>query len=135
MSDNRPADSPADRWYRLAKEDLAAAQAMLHAEDVAPRIACFLAQQAAEKALKIADALLTKDSLALPVGTVQFSHPSSSARYPEWDEVASLSPTAPPSSTRPQGKLDNHRPARVPEWRPDTAPWHPKIMPIEYARG
>jgi HEPN domain-containing protein len=52
MSDSRLPDSPAGRWHRLAEEDLAGAHAVLRAEDVAPRIACFLAQQAAEKALK-----------------------------------------------------------------------------------
>ena len=52
MSDGPLSDSPAARWYRLAEEDLAAAHALLHADDIVPRIACFLSQQAAEKALK-----------------------------------------------------------------------------------
>jgi HEPN domain-containing protein len=52
MSDAPMPDSPAERWYRLATEDLQAAHAILEASGVAPRIACFLAQQAAEKALK-----------------------------------------------------------------------------------
>jgi HEPN domain-containing protein len=52
MSDARLPDSPAGRWYRLAEEDLATAHAVLHADDIVPRIACFLSQQAAEKALK-----------------------------------------------------------------------------------
>jgi HEPN domain-containing protein len=43
--------APAERWYQLAAEDLAAARALL-ASGVTPRVACFLAQQAAEKALK-----------------------------------------------------------------------------------
>lgn len=43
---------PARRWFRLAEEDLAAARVILDSRDVAFRVACFLAQQAAEKALK-----------------------------------------------------------------------------------
>ena len=39
-------------WIRYAREDLVAAEAMVGHPDVAPRHACFLAQQAAEKALK-----------------------------------------------------------------------------------
>ena len=42
----------ARRWLRFAEEDLQAAQAMLAGETAAPRHACWLAQQAAEKALK-----------------------------------------------------------------------------------
>lgn len=41
-------------WLRHAHEDLTAAEAMAGADDVRPRHACFLAQQAAEKALKSA---------------------------------------------------------------------------------
>lgn len=52
MTDRRPPDAPSGRWHRLAEEDLAAARAVLKADEVAPRIACFLSQQAAEKALK-----------------------------------------------------------------------------------
>ena len=40
------------RWLEYATNDLHAASIMLLREDVAPRIACFLAQQSAEKALK-----------------------------------------------------------------------------------
>jgi HEPN domain-containing protein len=39
-------------WLRYAQEDLTAAEAMLKQEDMVPRHACWLAQQAAEKALK-----------------------------------------------------------------------------------
>lgn len=42
----------ARRWIRFAEEDLQAAQAMLVGTTAAPRHACWLAQQAAEKALK-----------------------------------------------------------------------------------
>jgi len=42
----------ARRWFRYAQEDLTAAEAMLGENDVAPRHVCWLAQQAAEKALK-----------------------------------------------------------------------------------
>lgn len=42
----------ARRWLMTAEGDLLGATAMLERDDVAPRLACFLAQQAAEKALK-----------------------------------------------------------------------------------
>ena len=42
----------AHRWLRQAQDDLFGARAMLDRDDVAPRLACFLAQQAAEKAIK-----------------------------------------------------------------------------------
>lgn len=40
------------RWLHFAREDLAAAKAMLGQQEMVPRHACWLAQQAAEKALK-----------------------------------------------------------------------------------
>ena len=43
--------SEAHRWLRYAKEDLEAANELIKI-NVAPRHACFLAQQAAEKAIK-----------------------------------------------------------------------------------
>ncbi len=42
----------AERFLRLAKRDKAAFAALLNATDVDPAVACFHAQQAAEKALK-----------------------------------------------------------------------------------
>ncbi len=42
----------ARRWIRYAREDLAAAQAMLNTPSFVPRQACWLAQQSTEKALK-----------------------------------------------------------------------------------
>jgi HEPN domain-containing protein len=55
--------SPAQRWFALAIEDLAAAQVLIVEGSVALRIAGFLAQQAAEKALK---AGLFAASIAVP---------------------------------------------------------------------
>ncbi len=56
MSDNQPPEpagpSPAERWFRLAEDDLAAARIILEGGGVALRVAGFLAQQTAEKALK-----------------------------------------------------------------------------------
>ena len=54
MSDQRgdTEPSPAQRWFRLAEEDLIAARVLLRDGSAALRIAGFLAQQAAEKALK-----------------------------------------------------------------------------------
>jgi HEPN domain-containing protein len=40
------------RWLRYAREDLSAAESTLNEPDVLPRHVCWLAQQAAEKALK-----------------------------------------------------------------------------------
>ena len=42
----------ATRWLRYAEEDLIAAETLLGQPHVVPRHACWLAQQAAEKALK-----------------------------------------------------------------------------------
>jgi HEPN domain-containing protein len=42
------------RWVRFAREDLEAAETLLTSEDFVPRHVCWLAQQAAEKALKAA---------------------------------------------------------------------------------
>ena len=44
----------ARRWLRYAREDLSAAEAMLGRDDAFPRHICWLAQQAAEKAIKAA---------------------------------------------------------------------------------
>jgi HEPN domain-containing protein len=50
---SRPEEpSPAQRWFALAIEDLAAARVLIAEGSVALRIAGFLARQAAEKALK-----------------------------------------------------------------------------------
>ena len=53
MSDPELVDQ-ARRWLRFAMEDLDVAQCLLAADGSQPRQACFLAQQAAEKALKAA---------------------------------------------------------------------------------
>jgi HEPN domain-containing protein/predicted nucleotidyltransferase len=45
-------DRDAGTWLRYAEEDLTAAQRMVEGRGWAPRIACFHAQQAAEKAFK-----------------------------------------------------------------------------------
>jgi HEPN domain-containing protein len=51
------------RWLTTAEEDLHGAAAVLERDDVVPRLACFLAQQAAEKALK---ARLIANGIAFP---------------------------------------------------------------------
>jgi len=43
-----------DEWLRFAEADLAAALLLIDDRELPPRIACFHAQQAAEKALKAA---------------------------------------------------------------------------------
>ena len=45
--------TPAQRWFALAEEDLAAARVLIADGSAALRIAGFLSQQAAEKALKV----------------------------------------------------------------------------------
>ncbi len=55
MSDTQPEldeVSPAERWFRLAEQDLEAAKVLLNDGSSAMRIVAFLAQQGAEKALK-----------------------------------------------------------------------------------
>ena len=49
------------RWLRYAHEDLVAAESMLEQEVFVSRQACWLAQQAAEKALKAALVFLETD--------------------------------------------------------------------------
>lgn len=53
----------ARRWLTTAEGDLHGATAMLERDDVAPRLACYLAQQAAEKGLK---ARLIAHGIAFP---------------------------------------------------------------------
>lgn len=54
MSDASADPTPAERWFRLADEDLHAARVLLAEGSAVLRIAGFLAQQAAEKSLKAA---------------------------------------------------------------------------------
>jgi len=56
-------DRDAGIWLRYAKEDLEAAERMVAGRGFAPRWACFLAQQAADKALKAA---LVSEGLPFP---------------------------------------------------------------------
>jgi HEPN domain-containing protein len=51
MSESEPLQE-ARRWLRYAREDLEAAEAIVNQAYASPRHACWLAQQAAEKALK-----------------------------------------------------------------------------------
>ena len=55
------AEAEARRWLDYDHSDLAAAQALLEQPDSFPRQVCFLAQQAAEKALKAALVLAGAD--------------------------------------------------------------------------
>lgn len=52
MAEVHPTEEPSRRWLRWANEDLVAAGHSAVDADVAPRVACGLAQQAAEKAIK-----------------------------------------------------------------------------------
>lgn len=53
MSAAKIDENDAPRWWRFAREDLIEAEAILEREGSFPRHACFLAQQAAEKALEV----------------------------------------------------------------------------------
>jgi HEPN domain len=55
------------RWLRLAREDLAAAMHLAEAAHLPHRVACLLAQQAAEKAIKAV--LVAEDTDPPPAGT------------------------------------------------------------------
>ena len=93
-------------WLRLALGDLSAARALLTAEGVAPRQVAYLAQQAAEKALKATIALegteppLTHDLIFLiakcpqeaglrqvDVDIVALSAAQTAARYPDPEDL------------------------------------------------
>ena len=54
MNDPDPAVSEALRWLRFSEEDIEVALRLLTGSPSAPRHACWLSQQAAEKALKAA---------------------------------------------------------------------------------
>ncbi|MCY3801757.1 MAG: HEPN domain-containing protein [Chloroflexi bacterium] len=54
MNDLDPAAREASRWLRFSAEDLDVASRLLSGSPSTPRHACWLAQQAAEKALKAA---------------------------------------------------------------------------------
>lgn len=52
MAEVGPTEVPSRRWLRWADEDLVAASHSAADAEIAPRVACRLAQQAAEKAIK-----------------------------------------------------------------------------------
>jgi HEPN domain-containing protein len=52
MTDPSDDSSNPAAWLRFAREDLAASERLTVEDDTVPRIAGYLAQQAAEKALK-----------------------------------------------------------------------------------
>ena len=98
------------RWLQYAEEDLQAAEVAMDAEGMVPRHACWLAQQAAEKAIKAVLIFLQiefprrhdLDALRnlVPAGwQVRESHPDLTAltewaveaRYPgEWPEAVQI---------------------------------------------
>ena len=54
MTGPEPVEKEARRWLRFSAEDLDAASRLMTGEATSPRHACWLSQQAAEKALKAA---------------------------------------------------------------------------------
>ena len=106
MNDPKLVDE-ARRWLRFATEDIDVAQRLLAVDESSPRHACFLAQQAAEKALKAALVLEGIDfpfrhdldalrNLLPDTWSVRNTHPdlaqltewSVEARYPgDWQEA------------------------------------------------
>lgn len=94
MSASPPEEpTPAQRWFALAEEDLAAAQILIAEGSAALRIAGFLAQQAAEKALK---AGLFAASIAAPrihgLNQLLARYPSTSAPNVDIDDLDLLDP-------------------------------------------
>jgi HEPN domain-containing protein len=85
MSDEQPDLSPAQRWYRLAEEDVAAAKVLLADSSTALRIVGFLSQQAVEKALK---ALLLELGVVPPKihGLRQLKNQAPAASRPSIDD-------------------------------------------------
>ncbi len=95
------------RWLDYAKNDLQAAEIIFARDDVAPRTACFLSQQSAEKALKAVmvcqglnvlkthdlDALIERmqvkpDSVLLELDLTWLTEWSVESRYPgDWPEA------------------------------------------------
>lgn len=82
----------AERWLRFAREDIAAAEAMLASQHAKPRHACWLAQQAAEKAIKAA---LVREGIDFPkshdlerLASLLAQDPSDQRR---WDGLSELS--------------------------------------------
>lgn len=83
-----------NRWLEFADGDLRSAQAHLEHSDLPPRVACFLSQQAAEKAIKAALVWLEADFpkshdieelvAMLPSGWKIKSHILSLAWLSEW---------------------------------------------------
>ena len=65
MNDPDPVVHEALRWLRFSEEDLDVALRLLSGIPTAPRHACWLSQQAAEKALKAALVLEEVDSPSL----------------------------------------------------------------------
>jgi hypothetical protein len=82
MSGDPQPEPPAKRWLHLAQEDLAAARAILGVADVAPRIACFLSQQAAEKALRAGISAEARVIVDLPAPVVDAVGPIVDATPP-----------------------------------------------------
>ena len=85
--------SPAQRWFALAVQDLAAAQILVADGSAALRIAGFLAQQAAEKALK---AGLFAASIAAPrihgLNQILARYPSTRSPNVDADDLDLLDP-------------------------------------------
>ena len=91
---NAPPDpTPAQRWFALATEDIAAAHVLIDDGTAALRIAGFLAQQAAEKALK---AGLFSASISVPrihgLNQILARYPTVSAPQVSPDDLDDLEP-------------------------------------------
>ena len=69
MNDPDPVVHEALRWLRFSEEDLNIASRLMTGIPTAPRHACWLSQQAAEKALKAALVLDEVDSPSLTTWT------------------------------------------------------------------
>jgi HEPN domain-containing protein len=81
----------AGRWLLYARQDLRAAEAIIKQQTGAPRHACWLAQQAAEKAIKAA---LVYHGTDFPkshdLDALRHMLPDDWRRKPDWPDLASL---------------------------------------------
>jgi HEPN domain-containing protein len=96
--------TPAQRWFALAEEDLAAARVLIADGSAALRIAGFLSQQSAEKALK---ACLFAALLGAPrihgLNQLLSRYPTASAPRVDVDDLDMLDPWV--SSLTPPGSV------------------------------
>ena len=128
MNDPNPVVEEALRWLRFSEEDLSVAARLMSGAPTAPRHACWLSQQAAEKALKAAlmleevDFAFTHDLDALrnllPDGwSVRDTH-ADLAELTEWQSKPGIQAIGRnPMMTMRFGQCLRPAPSTTPSWR------------------